>query len=834
MAQTRAFAKVDTQTWWPTTVASRRADGRIVVTDNGGVWLYRAVRPAIVSEAKSIQEMVNSAGPIASVFAEIASRTPSKVGGRRMSKSSYRRVQILAVNIPSRWVPERDKAGAEYLSQQYPNSLTYERVVLLGVQLRPSLLSGDASSWWQKSKDTIDSFADSFASGVGAALDDFDRDLNDMAAMMTRCGLVTATARQMRYADAWFTLGGPADVPVLHHAEHTHIFRSHDGMRVAERAGAEDCTGWPVNLPGETSFTIASVVDLDFQGATAESTRSLWAHELFGAGALAISISGLVEPAKVTAHELTGQLRRNLGDITALEEAGKLSRADREQKVGLISGTEEMYRTGSASPTLTDASILVAFDGIVDDAESLSRNMVAQVRPMAFRQGPGLFEMMLGSQVRANPNLHDIPADVIACAGLHSLAQVGDRDGAVLGFTEHDRQVVRISPVAASASDSSPMMLIAGSTGSGKTLVGLWLADQFAREGHPVVIVNPKTGSDLSPAVLRSGGDVQSLDDLTKTDGVFDPIRFAARRDVGAEIAASMLMGINPWGRDALMYETPLAVALSYGVRNGAQTTGQALTMARDENGAPADMVNAVLSLRDSNAQFAACVGMNPDSPGLRVSAGITLIQVGDSSLDLPDPGEKAPTQNQRIAVALVRMMVFGSAMAVMGRKGVVMLDEAWVFLGAGKAELEKLGRLGRSQDVLPIMLTQRVTDAVDAGLQGYISRGIILPLKDPKEAAAALELFGLEATGERMARITAGDKKASNVDEGGVDFNWGSMRALVHPETREVLRGSIGIVYDLSERAVNVEVVIPPDFLRDASTNPLDMAKRDRAAAAA
>jgi len=35
---------------------------------------------------------------------------------------------------------------------------------------------------------------------------------------------------------------------------------------------------------------------------------------------------------------------------------------------------------------------------------------------------------------------------------------------------------------------------------------------------------------------------------------------------------------------------------------------------------------------------------------------------------------------------------VFGSAMALAGRGGVIHLDEAWVFLGAGKAEVERLG----------------------------------------------------------------------------------------------------------------------------------------------
>ena len=79
-------------------------------------------------------------------------------------------------------------------------------------------------------------------------------------------------------------------------------------------------------------------------------------------------------------------------------------------------------------------------------------------------------------------------------------------------------------------------------------------------------------------------------------------------------------------------------------------------------------------------------------------------MKVGDAHLDLPEPGAiREATQQQRIALALVRMMVFGSAMALAGRGGgCVILDEAWVFLGAGRSEVERLGRLSRSQQVLP------------------------------------------------------------------------------------------------------------------------------------
>lgn len=342
-------------------------------------------------------------------------------------------------------------------------------------------------------------------------------------------------------------------------------------------------------------------------------------------------------------------------------------------------------------------------------------------------------------------------------------------------------------------------------------------------------VVTHNSGSDHSGAILSTGqGQVASLDDLARSDGVFDPIRFARSAAAGVEMAASMLMQVNPWGPRISEFEVPILTALDHGVRHGAECIGQALKLALEDGVAPKDMVDGVFAAANASPMFRACVGMAPTAERLSVADGITLIKVGDAHLDLPQPGVHPSEMSlpQRVALALVRMMVFGSAMALTGRAGVVMLDEAWVFLGAGKTEVERLGRLARSQGVLPMMFTQRVSDAVDAGLRGYISRGLILPISDPVEAAAACELFELEASLDRISRITA---KATI---GGTDGtpgapNWYSMRHLRDPHTGRTLRGSVGIYADLHGRAVPVEVTIPSSFLELASTNPDDIRRR-------
>ena len=192
----------------------------------------------------------------------------------------------------------------------------------------------------------------------------------------------------------------------------------------------------------------------------------------------------------------------------------------------------------------------------------------------------------------------------------------------------------------------------------------------------------------------------------------------------------------------------------------------------------------------------------------------------------------------QRVCVALVRMMVFGSAMALAGRGGVLHFDEAWVAMSGGAEEVQRLGRLARSQNVLPILYTQRVSDLVNNDLTNFISRGIILAITDPIEAEAACRLFKLDPTSDRLDRIQAkATASSTNRTRSGAP-NYNSLRALFiddpdNPGNRKNIRGSIGMYCDIQGREAEVEIRLPEDFLRLSSTTPADIERREKAKAA-
>ncbi|HEX9228556.1 MAG TPA: ATP-binding protein [Arthrobacter sp.] len=819
MAQTNPLVDVSI----PTTMRTRLPDGRLLGID-GSVWLARKVPLEPVVDAKSIQERMNAFVPLMAAYDELAAMAATTGGRRSMARTSYRQTQLLMVNLHQLYKPPADHAIAGYLKESFHDQVTEKRILLLLVRLQDKV--GGTGGM----KAAIESVVETLALG-STPLSDFDGDLKKVDSALARCGLTTPSSAELSIANSWWNQGHFPDTVELPHSDHLHVFADAKAVRMADAAGRENCEEWPA-IPNHRILTMATLEGFDFDFVPATETIANWATGIVEDGAVAISIRGGIEPAKITRAELRRQRKRFLDDINERVEHNKMERSEQTEMVQTLEDVENVYASQGGSPTLVDASVLIAFDGEVEDIAQAAPGSAANLRVMNFRQRQALAEMMLCSPVRSNPNLHDMPSQVIAASGIQSLSIVGDPTGALIGFTERDQQPSYASPTAAATGDAAPIFVNLGATGSGKSMVMLWKAVQYAKMGGPQVIVDPKTGSDHSLTVLEAGGQVASLDDLKNADGIFDPIRFSLRPEVGVELAASMLASIDPWSGDGARFEVQVYNALSYGVSAGAGCVGEALRFALRDGKATRELVDPVFVLADSNPMFRACAGMDPQSTGLRIAEGITLIKVGDTHLDLPEPGalDKA-TLGQRVSMALVRMMVFGSAMALTGRGGAIHLDEAWVFLSAGKTEVERLGRLARSQNVLPELYTQRASDPLNAGLAGYISRGLILPIEDEVEAKAALELFKLEATPERMGRITA---KATIGQAGSIAPNWNSMRALRDPKTRKVIRGTIAFYIDLAGRAVPVQIKLPAPFLKIASTTPDDIRIRDAEARAA
>ncbi len=784
-----------------------------------------------IVDAKSPEAAVEMMEPINALASELAKIANISIGRRAVSKAGYREIHALLVNVPRYFEPEANHPLRSFLQQNFSNYALDYRVLLVGVRLK-SRINTDRTVW----RNTMESFIDSIRYGV-IPLSEFDEDYALVSSIMRVAGFTEATETDFKVANAWWSPTSNPEVPMLVHPDHLHVFRSVEAARGVKKFLDKDCATWPEG--GETGYKLSfgTLQSFDLPTAAASDSRLRWASSLIQEQAVAISIRSLIEPVSVTRKELQMRKSHFISDVEDRVKANRMERAEQIELVERIGEAEEAYALGGGYPLLAETTITAAFAGDFTSSDFASYGLT--VLPMYNRQEKALADTMLCSNVRANPYKLELPSSFLAASGISSLSIVGDKAGALVGFTELDRQTAFISPTDASEQDALPIVLVVGQTGSGKSMLMLWLAAQFSQinqRGYnnqlvktPVVVIDPKPYSDHSYVTQAYGGTVYSLDDLLTADGPLDPLRFSQNPAENINIALSNLLTINPWGSSISDIETPLAHALHYGVQQGARCIGDALTRALQDGEASKTLVEPVIRLAESLPMFRACVGINSQSLPISISEGITLIKVGNSSITLPSPGVPFSEirQPEKIGLVLVRMMVFGSANAVSGRGGVVMLDEAWVFLGAGRNEMDRLGRLARSQNVLPILFTQKVSDALDAKLEGYISRGIILPISDQEEAKAACRLFKLEPTTERIDRITAPDRIGGNTALLAGSPNTNSMRALRDPDTGDVIRGTIGIYCDLAGRAVPVEIALPPDFLKAASTRPSEIRER-------
>ncbi|MFE6966753.1 hypothetical protein ACFVAJ_16715 [Agromyces sp. NPDC057679] len=813
---------------FPTMVKKRFRDGRIVGIDDS-VWLYRSVPLAPVSEARSSEDAVNAGHAIQQAMNGLAGMVRLRNKTRNMNRGGYRQIHMLLVNIPQYFEPPIDHPNHAYLKEAFSDVLTYRRALVFGVRLNAQLGTGSLRS-------AFDSAVESIVRG-GTPMSDYDRDFEDVDQILTRAGLNVPDPTDFRFLNGWFNYGMNADVPVVYHDNHVHFFQSGPAARAASRVGLDDCSEWS-EMNGTHALTFAAVESFELPYVSVYEDTGRWASRMIESDFTAVSVRGKVEPPQVTREVMRKQIVDYRQELEERREKNKLDRAELEEKQSELEQVERDYSAGTAPATLMDASVVVAMPGLVEDVNATSASYVVQLSAMQNRQPGALAEMMLASSISANPYLEDLPATTIAYSGLPSLSNVGDRQGsALLGITERDRQPVWLGHTAVADEDVPPLFLVAGGSGSGKSMLAQFLAYQQAQADVPNILIDPKTGQDLSPTVLSGGGQVISLDDLVTSDGALDPLRFSATPEVGVDMAASAIITVNPWSDPRLLaqFEVPLYTAIGRGVSMGAVCTGQALQMAFEAEHDPRhkqllwEMIDPIMRAWQQSPLMRAFTGMNPSTQGLRVANGTTLIKVGDYRLELPTPGTPPVSFPQRLAVATLKMMFTGAGLALTGRDGVLHMDEAWVVTGTTPEEAERAGRLARSQRFLPILYSQDITGAVNAKLMNHVSRMAIGPLDDVNQARAALQIARLEETPERLNRITAKKTIGTTGDE--VAPNWGSLRPLTDPATRQNLRGTVFIYSDLAGRAVPTEVKLPPQFLKIASTNRLDVNLRNQQA---
>ena len=817
-----------------------REDPGLLVGVDGSAWLYREIPRSPVTDARTPEDRDIAAGPISGLVSELSNTVGALIKRRSLNRSKYREIHVLSTITPGTYVTPKSHPNAEILDKHFSSMRILNHSLLLGVRL---CSSAKRANWRQ----AIDDFTESIIEG-GAALEDWMGDVKTVSTMFGHYGYTVPTRKTIESALAWFNDGAWPDIIFYPHGDHLHTFRSFSSAQMAHRAVDNDidCTQW-TGIEGHSVMTIACLDEVK-GGWEIDSTdpEAAWASRLHRDGGVrAISVRARIEPPAITRGEMRRHRHEYEEDLKKAQQQGKMDKAEAETAAANLAATERAYAK-NPPPTLTDVRTTVAIDGRFVDPSTIGAGTGNILVTRPGRQVELLTEMGLCSDVRESPHVKDWPVQVLAASGIGDTSVVGDgpTSTVVIGFAEHDQEIAGYEPSRAGNEDSAPATFVAGDTGTGKTQLLLWMASQEVLAGRDVVSFSPKAMSSADRLVENVNGQtggsghpvqarVVTLSDLAAVDGVLDPFNYASDTSDAVNRATSNILSVNPWGTTEARsrWESALVQALRYGAQAGARTTGQALLRAK-EAGAPAEMVDDILGLAAAYPQFRAFVGSGNGQVAQHSLRGWTHIQVGSSPLNLPDEHALATgdvTLSQRVDVTLVRALINSYLYLLRERGGSIYLDEAWVFLLVGRSELDAAGRLMREFGVSMVLFNQKVSEMRNAGLEGYFSRSLIMPLKDRIEAETALHIAGPDlVTPERLARLQA---KATKGDKKSVVPNWDSMRHLAARDgvgrvikkpdgSDEIVRGTVAFYADLDDHCVPVEIVLPDDFLEMATTN--------------
>ena len=152
----------------------------------------------------------------------------------------------------------------------------------------------------------------------------------------------------------------------------------------------------------------------------------------------------------------------------------------------------------------------------------------------------------------------------------------------------------------------------------------------------------------------------------------------------------------------------------------------------------------------------------DPDRPPPDVGAR-DIVSLRIRHLRLPPPGRARgePDEEERVGAALLRLLAAYALRLTAtdtDRHSVVCIDEAWALLEHAPEVVERLSRLGRSQNVTPILASQLIGD-VDA-LDGLVGTCFVFGLDSDAEAAPALRLLRQDPDDEPLRRRLLGFRR--------------------------------------------------------------------------
>lgn len=711
---------------WSTPWSYRTEDGIYVGHTPNQVWLYTAL-PVSPLDWEEPESRVQIGNKIQRLLVDLESESrgtlASQTASQRLARANYREVHLTTITWEDAALAPKDTATEalrRYIEDATAGYEFPQRVFLLGVKLRAASAATKKQSFW-------DDLTNSFLQVMGEATPDLDmyqKDIDLVRNVITRYGGRIPTEEQMKHLEAWYNDGKDTDAIII----------EEDSQLV---------------INGNQVIEMIAITGMDVTSYTSPYTQWLADALAQNDGPTCISIRAKLEPSNL-ARSRARKAQRKVKET--LEEEAKVNAMERIEYTTAASLAKEVedFFASNNEPILTDASFVLGRKSspVTETFMDMLRNYHnIDSQTLNVRQLEALDETLPCSNKRVNPHLQDVTIGMVAFSGMHSFDAVGDKKGSFIGFTSSDLSPVFLDPRVAAEENKSPTTVIVGRPGSGKTFTALLLAIQSALAGEQVIVINPKAADPMDGLNLVDGleGQVETIhmSDIEKESGGFDPFRFAASPEAAAEMLGIHILDVLVQFSEEQQIQ--IEVGLQEGARNGARCAFEAISYIKDVK-----LRKLILDQAQASPLFSLAIGKTPRSR-FTDTKGLTVIEF-DRALDLPAPNIIARdyTKSHRISLAAMRLVTKASIEILLNSNGgTLIVDEAWTFLShpAGRAAIQKMGREGRAQAILPILVTQRMEDILDEDMEGYISRAFIMELPDRRDAEQALGFLRINPT---------------------------------------------------------------------------------------
>ena len=467
------------------------------------------------------------------------------------------------------------------------------------------------------------------------------------------------------------------------------------------------------------------------------------------------------------ARRLVARRKVDADQIAREEEAGEHgASAEGAERPALARELEAVLGSGERPPLLRAALLLSL--GAPDERtleERVERLREAYGRVQLHRPAGEQHRLFVASLPAARFPLpeyaeHLLP-DQVGAMVPHAVSHVGSQIGPYVGHTlSGSRAPVLFDLAEACQSGRPPTCLLAGSLGSGKTIaLELLLWQAFLQGSGPIVDVDPKGDHRLAelPGVAAAMETIE-LSAAERHRGLLDPLRIGAP-ETREDLAHSFLTAILP-PPVAPEWQTQLRLALAEALAAGAENCGEVLSrMAASDNPDAAEAARAIEAHAGGGIASLGLGGGEQRPPAVGSAQVISLRIAG---LSLPPPGTARAdlSEEERGGLAVLRLLAAYALRLCASdpeRHSVLAMDEAWALLAdsQGRALLDRISRLGRSQNLTPILATQMLGDA--AQLEPLVGALFAFGVETDGEARRALELLRLDADDEAATQRLLG-----------------------------------------------------------------------------